>query len=915
MRLKQIRIVGFKSFADETIIDLKHGFTCIVGPNGCGKSNILDALRWVLGEKSAKMLRGKQMEDVIFIGSEQRKSAGMTEVEITFDNKERVLDPNKDEVTVGRRLYLSSISEYYLNGTRTTRKAVEKIFMDTGIGKTAYSIMEQGKISEILRSTPESKRLLIDEAAGISRFKTERQETMQRLQETEQNLLRLQDILRTHQKEIDHLAKQALKTKRYLTLKDKLDTHDCKIRFLCIKNLQEKSKAADEKLSGLIEEREGILKKTQNMETIKDKMEKDNQHRIEQSYSLEKRFHQDISQIKLLSAKKKHLGTEKKERLNRIQEFHQQASEEQKKHSSLEKKYSQSSQIQLNLKTDLSFLKEKNKVLGNQIHGLREEIQYTIEQEEKGLVSIQKEENEHESLFQDLKNVTHDLIVELERKKKELESREEYRGNLRKSIREKLQKIATIKKEVLDLIQKKEIENSLSLLHSMDPEYLQEEFQRYESVQQEFHAFLFEGSGLLIQKENLDQKMAKISTKISFHKKEILQLKKRREDYLNQLNTKKNERMEIDLKIRDFEVRSESFTENCESLKAQINDTVQRLSYYKKQQNDLKERLKEINEEEERAHQEISSIEGQKSGQSEQIEALRVAIERKKQELEGVGLKIQGFREDLEEILPSISKRERADEELRVQLKQQRESLYNDFQFRWKDLEEKYKDSQLNEKEESEGFRTIQKEIRELGSFNALAVDELQESEEKLSLLEEQKNDVEESHKNLLQVLKEVEKKSRDMFEETFVQVQKELEKVFQSMFGGGKAELSLTEPSDPLKSGVEIMVQPPGKKHTSIALLSGGEQSMTAISLMFALYLIRPSPFCFLDEIDAPLDDHNVKRFMKMLADFSTSIQFLIITHNKLTMAHADSVFGVTQQEAGVSKIVSVDLSQKKIA
>ena len=153
------------------------------------------------------------------------------------------------------------------------------------------------------------------------------------------------------------------------------------------------------------------------------------------------------------------------------------------------------------------------------------------------------------------------------------------------------------------------------------------------------------------------------------------------------------------------------------------------------------------------------------------------------------------------------------------------------------------------------------------------------------------------------------------MFEETFVQVQKELEKVFQSMFGGGKAELSLTEPSDPLKSGVEIMVQPPGKKHTSIALLSGGEQSMTAISLMFALYLIRPSPFCFLDEIDAPLDDHNVKRFMKMLADFSTSIQFLIITHNKLTMAHADSVFGVTQQEAGVSKIVSVDLSQKKIA
>ncbi|MBI3396640.1 MAG: AAA family ATPase, partial [Spirochaetia bacterium] len=264
--MKKIRMVGFKSFADETVVETGSGITAIVGPNGCGKSNIVDAVRWVLGEKSGRALRGKSMDDVVFMGSESRRPAGMAEVELVFDNTTRGLPLDTDEVSIARRLFLNSPSEYFINGRRSTRRDMDRVFMDTGIGKAAYSIMEQGRMSEILKASPEERRLLFDEAAGVSRFKAEREETMGRLYDTEQNLLRLGDILKARKEEMEHLERQARKTREYLKLKEHMDRHDRNLRFLSFLDLEAKRKRTEEKLTALTLKREETFSRIKERE-------------------------------------------------------------------------------------------------------------------------------------------------------------------------------------------------------------------------------------------------------------------------------------------------------------------------------------------------------------------------------------------------------------------------------------------------------------------------------------------------------------------------------------------------------------------------------------------------------------------------------------------------------------------------
>ena len=928
MKLKSIRLFGFKSFADETVIELQDSITCIVGPNGCGKSNILDALRWVLGEKSARGLRGQQMEDLIFLGSGVRKPAGMAEVEICFDNRDRSLGIDRDEVLISRRLYVSSASEYYIDSKRTTRRELEKILLDTGIGKNAYSIIEQGKISEILQATPEVRRGLLDETAGISRFKMERQETLQRLKETEENLLRLTDIFRSKQKEIDKLEKQAQQTQKYLRLKEKFDKHDRFLRYLGIKELYSRRVQAEEQLRVLLAKREQNLGQSQEWEKQKQKVEQSNRSRIEEVHSLDRSYHQDLTALKALEKRHLWLAKEQKERQLRIQELGKRCQTEEKKHREIERQHNEALQLQLNLKTDLDKLKKQGQDIQKDLSSLQVQSEANKKAEKDSGASIQKNEEEHQLLLKDLKDVAHELLLELEQKRKDMQSRNSLQSELKENIQNKLsvnvQNIEILTKLIEKQIEQRgearqiqieqgDMEQILQKLKGLSTESILEDFQRYEALEAEFRSFFLDPSGLMGSKEVLDQKMFKLTQDTEKLKKHIRDLQKKQNDCFDAIERNKNRKQEIDIHIRDHEVRQESHVKSQENIQNSLKETTERLQYFAQERETQASSLKEIEKEEKEVCKEQGIIKERVKERQTAIKRLGLEIDRAKEKVESLYQKIQKIRENSENILPQISKQERIAEQIRTQANQNEERLYNDFQIKYTDLQKECSAMQLNKQKEEGEHQRLQKEIREIGTFNALAIEELEKNQENLNVLQKQRKDIEEARKNILDALKEVDKKSRESFQETFKIVQENFEKVFAKLFDGGKAYLKLNDPENLLSSGIDIIAQPPGKKNTSVALLSGGEQSMTALALIFSLYLVRPSPFCFLDEVDAPLDDANVKRFLGMLAEYSSHTQFLIITHNKLTMSHGKAIFGVTQEEAGVSQLVSVRLVAEK--
>lgn len=917
MKVKKIRMVGFKSFADETVIDLGDGITCIVGPNGCGKSNILDAVRWVLGEKSAKGLRGKNMEDVIFLGSEHRKQAGMAEVEIYFDNRDRSLKIDQAEVVIGRRIYLAQGSEYYLNGKRTTRKEIERVFMDTGIGKSAYSIMEQGRISEILKATPESRRGLLDEAAGVSRFKAERKETLDRLHDTEQNLLRLGDILKSKKDEMENLERQARKTRRYMKLKEHLDAHDRNLRYLNYQSLAEKSRKAEEKLAALVKKRDESLEASRECEERVQSIEGENQSDVEEMQRLDRAFHQDLSNLEAMKSGLERIDVDRKERVTRLAGIARRIGEERKRHDELEKKHQQSRQLELDLQADIESLNQRNQAIGKEMHTLREAIDSTIQQEEASQKEIHSGEDRQAELLEDLKAVTQDLILELERKKKELESREEYRSNLKTEIVGRLNGGVTLLREVENGLRDGSLAATAAADRLQDAglDQVVQDFGRYESIEQEFRSLLFDKSGLLAKKEQLDTEMSELARRREFLQKDIIRLQEERKTHLSALDKSRAARVELELQMRDAEVRRESSLEAREGIAAQLKEATERLQYLQAEEGGLKGELDKLSDEETALKTDITDAQARTKEQSANIETIKQRIEKSRGEVGKLRERARKEMERFEQALPEISKQERNAEQFRVAISTLEEELYNDFQISLGELKAGSEKLRLNADREQAEFRRIKQEIRELGAFNALAIEELERATESYEELEKQRVDIEDAKRNIISILKEIDTRSQSLFRDTFERVQVNFTEIFQTLFGGGRAALSLTEPEDPMNSGVDIMVQPPGKKNSSIALLSGGEQSMTAIALMFAIYLVRPSPFCFLDEIDAPLDDNNVGRFLKMLGRFAPRTQFMVISHNKLTMAKSGAIFGVTQEEAGVSKILSVRLKEQQSA
>ncbi|MCB1166202.1 MAG: AAA family ATPase [Leptospiraceae bacterium] len=920
MHVKKIRMVGFKSFADETVIEPGAGITAIVGPNGCGKSNIVDAVRWVLGEKSGRALRGKNMEDVIFLGSEKRKQSGMAEVEIHFDNLDRSLSVDQDEVSIGRRLYLNSASEYILNGKRTTRKEIERVLMDTGIGKTAYSIMEQGRMSEILRASPEDRRLLFDEAAGISRFKAERQETLKRLDDTEQNLLRLGDILKEKEKELENLERQARKTRQYLKLKEHLDKHDKNVRYLKWSDHAARLKAIEDKLEKLAQKKQEILDRIEKSETEAEQLEVQNQDDLEKRHALDRQYHQTLSVIESLQKGQQRVQQEIDERSRQKEQIQERLTAEDKFLKASRKKLEQSMQLELDLSSEIDTLTQKSAELQKVVEQLEVEVQEFQKKEEANHTESQQIEKDQKAVMDQLRALTEQLINDLEARKKDIEAAEKSRKALSDEMLARIQEgKATVDTLIKDMKAAAETDLSakkagwLQSVESLSFATLLKDFDQYQKLDAEFRSLFFGESGLISRKEELDQKMNRFNQRKVEITKENQEIQQKRKQNLTRIEKEKNRRVEIELQIRDYQARRDSSQEARDQLENQIEQSSARLAYLNDEIKSVDQTMAKLQEEQKQQSTDLERSNKETRDTSAKLESMQKNIEKVRDRIASLREKTRKDRDSIERLLPEVSREERAQENISVAQQTLEEELYNDFQMSPGELEAECGSRRLNKEQEQSEFRRIKGEIQGLGQFNALAIDEYARCEEALNELLKQKQDIEDARKNILSILQEIDENSRALFKDTFERIQNNFTEVFQTLFNGGHASLTLTDENDPMNSGVSIMVQPPGKKNTSITLLSGGEQNMTAIALMFATYLVRPSPFCLLDEIDAPLDDNNVHRFLKMLASFAPRSQFLVITHNKLTMEKAGAIFGVTQEEAGVTRIVSVRFQDRK--
>ena len=720
MQLKHIKLSGFKSFVDPTRISFPSNMVAVVGPNGCGKSNVIDAVRWVLGELSAKNLRGESMTDVIFNGTDSRKPSGQSSVELLFDNSLGKLGGEYakfNEISVKRSMTRDGQSKYLINNTNCRRKDIQDLFLGTGLGPKSYAIIEQGMVSKIVSARPEELRVYIEEAAGTSKYKERKKETEQKIKSTKENLSRVNDIRDEIKRLISRLEKQSKQAQKYqeLTKEEKQLTLDLAI----INMLEAKSKkdSIETTIEGL--ERDIATKNSQvNTTQVK------------------------IDQIKL----------EHRETLDAFDEAQKEFYTHQAEIARYETKLENLKKSETSLKEESSQLAQREKEINQKVVDFE-----ALSPREKAIHLLDKIINGIDS--QNIKSIAiqlRELLIEI--------------LNIAESQSE------TIKQEIIN--RKNKNQSQLSEIAT--------------------------------QAEETSERLSSLAI-----------LKGSSEAKLNQLRA---EQANVDEQIRTLEGSRGNIALDIKALEEKLNDQK------------LERRTFEVN-------------------------------------LENANQLLIKNKIDFE----SINQHQYAD---------------------------------MNSSELADNLASIQSKIISMGAINLAAPEEIEAESARLEELNEQTNDLEEALEKLQVAIKKIDAESKAKFETSFNAVNEKLKELFPILFGGGKAELVMVD-ANPLDSGIAFMATPPGKKNSTISQLSGGEKALTALSLVFALFELNPAPFCMLDEVDAPLDDLNTFRFVEMVEKMSSSVQFIFITHNKISMEKSDHLMGVTMQEAGVSRLVSVNVSE----
>lgn len=1179
MYLKRIEMQGFKSFADKTVLEFKPGITTVIGPNGSGKSNISDAIRWVLGEQSMKSLRGAKSEDIIFAGTQARKSLGFAEVSIVIDNNDNKLPIEYSEVTVTRKIYRSGETGYFINKVPCRLKDILELFMDTGIGKDGYSIIGQGKIDEILSNKSEDRRHIFEEAAGIVKYRTRKQESEKKLEQTKLNLLRINDILAEIEANIEPLKLQSDKAKQFLDLREELKSIEVGLFIYNINTYKEKleqlvkdediitsqKEAEDSKMEALQASKEelrqvvdDITAQIENMQNIgfesSNKIEKINSEigisneRIQNNNANKQRLETEILEVKSRIEELKEEQKQKLEKKTNLtsnkEKFEKELAEKEADLAELSKKLSakeleiegKKQIVQNNIDKKYEFAAEINtqdvnyenlekhkKQLKNEIDSVISELDSTrygkneiskgfydieskrniavekleksVQAKEQNMQKLKQYEDEISKLTytQRMKQARHQFLIETEKEKegynktvKSLLVACDKDSNLNKGIHGVLANLISVEKEyetaiemclgqslqnivtsteqdakkmieylrtnslgrasflpiasvqgkkldkltkmdgvigiASDLVKcKKEYEQIiLSLLgrtvvvedmdtaialakkdkysfrivtlkgdiisssgsisggsvqtktvnilgRSREIEDLEKELKKLEkqiadkTAEKEEYAssigdsieetaklekelqeieivYATEKQKMVAVEENitrLENRLAKLKeevTQTEKQKEENRLLKEQKEteiqtltqqiEELNKvieefaLNNKDNQKYIDDLNfdITNLKISVTSFDESESSIEEMVERISQDIKNNEQSIENKNQNILAINEENTKLEQtiteynaQIEQIKQEVTNSGTKVEELKQERIAKNEKLVNTENEIQSQFSTLESLKEQIIKLDVKKTKLEQDLQQVVESLWNEYELTPNSTEEYQKPNNVATAQKQ--VNSLRNKIKDLGSINIDSIEEYKKTKERYDFMSEQRLDLENTASKLRKIIGDMTTTMQNQFKEKFELINKNFNEVFTELFNGGKAELILENEENILECGIDIRVQPPGKKLQNMMLLSGGEKAFTAIALLFAILKINPAPFCILDEIEAALDDVNVYRFAEYLKKFCKQTQFLVITHRKGTMEAGDSVYGVTMEENGISKLLSIKL------
>ena len=988
MQLKHIKLAGFKSFVDPTKISFPTNLVGVVGPNGCGKSNVIDAVRWVLGELSAKNLRGDSMVDVIFNGSENRKASGQCSIELLFDNSSGKIGGEYsafNEISIKRLMNRDAQSTYYINSTKCRRKDVQDIFLGTGLGPSSYAIIEQGMVSRLVSAKPEELRTHIEEAAGVSKYRERRRETESRIKKTKENLSRVKDIKDEIERLIRRLENQANAAEKYNALKKEESENQINTAILFSLEAKNNRDQLQKNLDGLNRDLKIKQAESDTKQSQIDEYRTQNESVVDSYELAQKNFYTIGAEIAKFEADLQNISKTEASNLSSLQRANDSYKKALEKESSFKDLSPKQQELKLNIAIikALDSVKNKDRII-EKIKPLETDIeakQLDLDSREETIKVAKDKQRIANEKVNELKAASfsiggniarlegsiHNLDkVEIQANKDLVSAKDSYEKALEKesntenlspkektihlidSISELLTNLGSsatvINEKVKEL---KELLMSILKIASDQSKSYTEEFLKR---QKEIEELLKRNSDEKISAEKnlreLHAQQTKLIDDLASHNATLseLDLEVRELDggklfVANELRTVEKEVNDLRLDLRTYEINLQNASQildkaevnisnlkpedyqgmDLESLEVSLDEVQKNINSlgsinlaspdeYLERQNELSETIKSNQDRKLKIQNSMSEL----VNKSSEAESVLLDIRQKQSKFNESMRDLENKKSLAELDLKSISEKVT---NVRLDLKTYEINLENantkikEAGLKIEEIDySKYEG--LNTKDLQDRLAEIQAKIIRLGAINLAAPEEIAQESKRKEELDIQYEDLTQALDKLSGAIKTIDAETKTRFQDSFDAINARMKEVFTKLFGGGYAELALTE-GDALNAGVVIMARPPGKKNSSISQLSGGEKALTALALVFGIFELNPAPFCILDEVDAPLDDLNTMRFINMVEEMSKTVQFIFITHNKVSMEKSDHLMGVTMQEAGVSRMVTVDVNQ----
>ena len=973
MYLKRIELHGFKSFADKVNIEFQPGITGIVGPNGCGKSNVSDAVRWVLGEQSVKSLRGSNMTDVIFAGSEDRRAQNVAAVTLVFDNTDRFIKYDYNEVEITRRLYRhNNEAEYLINKQPCRLKDIVDLIMDTGLGRDSLSIISQGNISSFADSKPEERRGIFEEAAGVSKYKKRKLESIRKLERTNDNLARISDIVNELEKQVGPLKRQKEKAKTFLELKEKLTAVEVNV---LINEISEAKKSLDQFSATIKDLNEqqvsletGILLKENNNDEIKKKM-----FILDQEINtLQTKLLEAVSNVSKLETAKVEIDQKRKHALETSSKEDLQESIANMKAilSDVVKEYNDRVERLETTQDELNEMIEKQDQRNLTLNNLKSELERLNNE-------INKNKSRKEILADVVENKANQnngikTALELSKNNKNIvgmlgdliKAQEGYEFAISSALAGAIEFIVTTDdltaRETIKFLRTNKAGRATFLpISTMKARSVRDEhlmvsktFDGYLGVASDFVEYddkisnvVLNQLGNIIVAKDID--CANEISKATFERYKIVSLQG---DYVNvggsltggsfnrhKFSFVQKKELEdvsalIEAQEKDYVNKRNQYNALDNEIKEESHTLLQKQMAYAKLevvvQGKKEELIKAKSEYESLADQSVE-LEDFTSGKAENklIDQLNEAIKyrddlteeiksKRQQRMdyvnqnESIEVELRQARKDLKDIQEQINSGAIKVTKLETMLNNHLMRLNDEYRMTYEYALEHYQQEIDVEQSKLEVYE-LRQQITKLGNVNLDAIEEYERVNERYENINRQRIDLMQAQDSILKAIKEMDEIMVERFSSTFEKINVEFNSVFRSLFGGGKANIKYSDPTNILETGVDIDVQPPGKAVQNITLFSGGEKALIAISCLFAILRVRPVPMCILDEVEAALDIANVERFAKYLKEFSNTTQFIVVTHREGTMEECDLLYGATMQQKGVTKLVSVKLEE----